>query len=44
VIDIREIRKRYLKSWFTVDAISCMPISYIELIAGAEVVVLKRAF
>ena len=36
VIDIREIRKRYLKSWFAVDAISCMPISYIELIAGAD--------
>eukprot|EP01047_Picozoa_sp_COSAG01_P055436 COSAG01_NODE_6173_length_3811_cov_4.771013_3_plen_166_part_00 len=28
---LRKIRRKYLSSWFAVDALSCLPISYIQL-------------
>ena len=34
IIDPRLIAKRYMKSWFPIDLISCLPISYIELFAA----------
>ena len=31
VVDYRRIAFRYLKGWFVVDLLSCLPVSYIEL-------------
>ena len=31
VVEPKEIAKYYLKGWFLIDIISCMPISYVEL-------------
>eukprot|EP01052_Picozoa_sp_SAG31_P012606 SAG31_NODE_741_length_12429_cov_13.571127_10_plen_316_part_00 len=33
IIDPRLIAKRYLKGWFPIDLVSCLPISYLELLA-----------
>ena len=31
VTDIRAIRRRYLRGWFAIDVLACLPVTYIEL-------------
>lgn len=31
IIDPKEIRKLYLRTWFPIDVLSCLPVNYIEL-------------
>ena len=33
VQDLKEIRRKYLMSWFIVDIMSTLPVSYVQLIA-----------
>lgn len=35
VVKLSEIRRRYLRTWFFIDLISCLPIVYIELAINA---------
>ena len=30
-VDLKEIRNRYLKGWFVIDVLSCLPTNYVEL-------------
>ena len=34
MLEPKQIAKNYLRGWFTVDLVSCFPITYIELIAS----------
>ena len=36
IVDQRQIALRYLKGWFVVDLLSCMPVTYIELALTAS--------
>eukprot|EP01043_Picozoa_sp_COSAG02_P055528 COSAG02_NODE_6450_length_3562_cov_4.810858_2_plen_602_part_00 len=31
IVDLKEIRRVYLRTWFPVDVLSCLPVNYIEL-------------
>ena len=35
VVDLKLIRNKYLKSWFSVDIVSCLPITYVDLLLGS---------
>eukprot|EP01043_Picozoa_sp_COSAG02_P055337 COSAG02_NODE_6402_length_3598_cov_12.565019_1_plen_574_part_10 len=31
VVDLKEIRRHYIRTWFPIDVLSCLPVNYIEL-------------
>ena len=36
VMNAKEIRRRYLKGWFMVDAVACLPVGYVTQFMGHE--------